>query len=151
MVRSIFLFSLNSLSVFYFIHVEGLVNIGEHRPFLAFGLDLLLGGDHKVSSFYRFEHPFGLLSIGTEHFHLFPDEVDILLWHLERLSEARRPHFQFEVFLVAVEMVFDKLAQLHAVFYPHAVGVVNLHNNLVVLADLNVNEEIVFSLEPCLH
>ena len=74
-----------------------------------------------------------------------------MLGHLEGLAESGGADLQFKVFLVAVEVVFDEFAQFHAVFYPYAVGVVDFHNDSVVLADFDIYEEVVFSLKPCFH
>ena len=64
------------------------------------------------------------------------------------MSKAGGAHLEFEVLLVAVEVVLDVLAQRHAVFYPYAVGMVDFHDDFVVLADFDIDQEIVLSLQP---
>ena len=56
-----------------------------------------------------------------------------------------------KVFLIAVQAVFYILAQLHAVVYPHPVGMVYLHHDFVVGTYLYVHEEVLGVFEPLIY
>ena len=57
----------------------------------------------------------------------------------------------FEVAQFVTETLLQEAAQFSTVFNPDTVGVVDLHKNLVVAANLHVNQEITLILEPFLH
>ena len=92
-----------------------------------------------------------LASVVGEGFHAFSLMDFILAEHFEGLSDSGTSHFEFEVFLLAVELAFDEAAEFHAVFNPHAFLMVNFHHDAVVGTDGEVGEEIVFSFEPLVH
>ena len=69
----------------------------------------------------------------------------------ERLSQSCAAHFELIVFFIARESRLDVTAQVGAVFNPHAVLVVYLHDNAVVRADVDVNKEILFAFKPFLN
>ncbi len=123
----------------------------SYRALGSFLLHFLFHGDGEIVSIHTLEQSFPFLSVGVEHFHFFSDEVEILLSHLERLSEAGAANLQFVVLVITVEVVFYEAAELHAILNPHAICMVDLHDDSVVWTNLNVNEEIVFVLEPLVN
>ena len=128
-----------------------MVCVYELRALLAFHLLLLLHRHSEVVALYGFEHAFVLLSVGVEHFHDLSYEAVVQLSNLERLSQSGGSYFQFVVFLVAAEVVFDVTAQGNAVFNPHSVSVVYLYYDAVVGAYLDVNKEILLAVKPLFY
>ena len=137
--------------IFHLIHVEVVVHVHLHGTFLAFNFHLFVDSDHEVSSVDTLEDAAYLLSVSLEHFHGLAHKVVVLLFHLERLTETCRSHFELIVLVVAAEMVLDILAQLCAVFDPHAVGMVNFNSNLVIGRNIDIHQEVVFVLQPLIH
>ena len=90
-------------------------------------------------------------SILGQHFYLLTNVVHVLLKHLERLSDTGRAYFQFEILRVAVQAGFDIAAQLHTIFYPNTVFVVDLHHNLVIRTHRYLHQEVIFVLQPIFY
>ena len=130
------------------IHLKVVVHLHQLGTLLSLHLDLLGSGHHKVVAVNTLQHASGLLAVGIQHLHLFANEVQVLLRHLKGLSKTGRTYPQLLVFLVTAQPVFDIPAQRHAVLYPHTVGVVYLHHDTAILANLYVDKEIVLVLQP---
>ena len=116
--------------------------------FFAFHFLLLLHGHREVATVDALENALVFLSVGVEHLDVLTYEAVVLLRHLKGLSQSGGSYFQFVVFLVAAEVVFDVTAQGNAVFNPHSVSVVYLYYDAVVGAYLDVNKEILLAVKP---
>ena len=127
------------------------VHLLHLRALLSFHLNLLRGGHHEVVAAYALQHAFHLFTLGVHNLYVLTDKVDVLLRHLERLSQAGRAYLEFVVLCVSADMLLDIAAQLNAVLYPHAVGMVLLYHDAVIWANLNVYQEIVLVLEPLFY
>ena len=62
-----------------------MVHVLQHRTFLTFNFHLLVYRNNEVVSIYTFERSFVFLAVFILYFHLFTDEIHVLLWHFKGL------------------------------------------------------------------
>ena len=128
-----------------------MVHIRHDGTFLALLPYLLRHGDSEVVAVNALQHSLHLLAFVVEHLNVLANEVHILLRNLKGLPESGRAYLKLIILLVTVETVLSIAAQLYAVLYPHAIGMVYLNNNSVIRADFNIYKEILLALQPLLN
>ena len=128
-----------------------MVHLDSLRAFLALNLHFLSHTHHERIAVHAFEQPLDLTAVSVEHLNLLADKALLLLRHLERLTQTSRTYLKLVVFLIAAQTLFDEAAQLHTVLYPHTVGMVYLHHDLIIRADFNIHKKIVLVLQPLFY
>ena len=104
-----------------------------------------------MCAIHALQHSLHLFAVGSEHLHLFAYIIDVLLRHLEGLPDTGRAHLQLIVAQRIAQFFLHIAAQRGTVFYPHAIGMVYLHDDAVVAAENKIHQKIVVALQPLFY
>ena len=97
------------------------------------------------------QHAAELAAVLCQHFHFLADVVNVLLQYLEGLSDAGRTDFQLIILILTIQPGLYIAAQLYTILNPNTFFVVYLHHNLVIRADYNFHQKVIFIFQPLIY
>ena len=128
-----------------------MVNLLLYRTLLALYLHFFFYAYCEIIAIHSLQDALYLDTVSIEHLYLLANEVDILLWNLEWLTQTSRTYFQLIVLIITTQSFLDISTQSHTIFNPYTIYMVNLDYDTIVWTDFNVHQEIFLILEPFIN